>query len=111
MQKKQFCKYLLASLSSVALVFSTFQVGNAANPITHEQGIESSPVEQRTISKDEAKSIALKQIKGRVIYVDLDTDNGITKYEVIILTDQNKVYEVEINANSGEVIKIEQEND
>lgn len=43
--------------------------------------------------------------------MDLDTGNGVTKYEVIILSDQNKVYEVEINATTGKVMKVEQEND
>ncbi|WII36691.1 PepSY domain-containing protein [Paenibacillus thiaminolyticus] len=66
------------------------------------------PVEQ-VISEQEAKSIALQQVKGRVLHVDLDTDNGKIKYEVIIMTDQNKVFEVEIDAQTGKVLKVEQE--
>ncbi|BFH11702.1 hypothetical protein J6TS7_08010 [Paenibacillus dendritiformis] len=64
---------------------------------------------QRVISEQEAKSIALQQVKGRVLHVDLDTDNGKIKYEVIIMTDQNKVFEVEIDAQTGKVLKVEQE--
>lgn len=64
---------------------------------------------QQVISEQEAKSIALQQVKGRVLHVDLDTDNGKIKYEVIIMTDQNKVFEVEIDAQTGKVLKVEQE--
>ncbi|MDG0874090.1 PepSY domain-containing protein [Paenibacillus thiaminolyticus] len=48
-------------------------------------------------------------MKGRVLHVDLDTDTGKIKYEVIIMTDQNKVFEVEIDAQTGKVLKVEQE--
>ncbi|MFL1677125.1 PepSY domain-containing protein [Paenibacillus dendritiformis] len=64
---------------------------------------------QRVISEQEAKSIALQQVKGRVLHVDLDTDDGKIKYEVIIMTDQNKVFEVEVDAQTGKVLKVEQE--
>lgn len=65
---------------------------------------------QATLTVEQAKEIALKQVKGRIVHIDMDTDNGVLKYEVIIITDQNEVYEVEINANTGQVIKVEKEN-
>lgn len=65
--------------------------------------------QSRTISEDEAKKLALQQVSGKVIHVDLDSENGKLKYEVIIMTDQKKVYEVEIDAGTGKVLKVEQE--
>ena len=97
--------FILATSFSLAL--TTAPIGNAA---ASNKG-ESQTIAQVTISKEQAKSIALQQVKGRVIHIDLDTDNGVQKYEVIIVTDQNEVYEVEINVNTGQVIKVEKEND
>jgi len=101
----------LTVISLSTLTFATVESGQARAQIHPELPTDHQLTAQRQISKEEAKSIALKQVKGRVIYVDLDKDDGIMKYEVIILSDQNKIYEVEINANTGEVIKVEQEND
>lgn len=105
LSKKRY-KILFPILSSLSIAFATVQIGNATTP--HAEGHF---LAQVTITKEQAKEIALQQVKGRVIHVDLDTDNGVQKYEVIILTDQNEVYEVEINANTGKVIKVEKEND
>lgn len=55
--------------------------------------------------------IALQRIPGQVLHVDLEMENGTLIYEVFILTPQNRVFEVEINAKTGTVIKIEEEND
>ncbi|RKD21142.1 hypothetical protein BEP19_15270 [Ammoniphilus oxalaticus] len=85
------------------MAFTPPEIGHAA--------VDQQLTAQKTISKEEAKEIAQKQVKGRVLYVDLDRDDGVLKYEVIILTDKDQVYEVEINANTGQVIKVEQEND
>ncbi|MDY0944057.1 MULTISPECIES: PepSY domain-containing protein [Priestia] len=63
------------------------------------------------MSAEQAKSIALKQVQGRVLHIDLDSDDGVIKYEVLIMTDKNQIYEVENNASTGAVIKVEQDND
>ena len=42
---------------------------------------------------------------------DMDMDNGTLVYEVFILTSQNRIYEVEVNAKTGIIRKIEEEND
>ncbi|MCM3771379.1 PepSY domain-containing protein [Priestia aryabhattai] len=53
----------------------------------------------------------MKQVQGRVLHIDLDSDDGVIKYEVLIMTDKNQIYEVENNASTGAVIKVEQDND
>lgn len=63
------------------------------------------------ISAQQAEQIALGAIPGRVIHVNLDMDNGMLKYEVFIMTPQNRVFEVEVNARTGRILKIEQEDD
>lgn len=63
------------------------------------------------ISSQQAQQIAFSRVPGQIIHVDLDMENGILVYEVYILTAENRVYEVEINAKTGRILKVEQEND
>lgn len=63
------------------------------------------------ISVQQAQQIALGRVPGQIIHVDLDMENGILIYEVYIMTLQNRVYQVEINAKTGRILKVEQEND
>ena len=59
----------------------------------------------------QAKEIALQSVPGRVIHVDMDLENGVLVYEVFIMTAQGMIFEVEILAKNGKIIKIDQEND
>lgn len=63
------------------------------------------------ISMEQAVQIAQQQVPGQVMHVDLDMENGILVYEVFILTMYNKIYEVEVNAKTGRIVNIEEEND
>ncbi|MFS0557183.1 PepSY domain-containing protein [Brevibacillus sp. 179-C9.3 HS] len=76
----------------------------------HGQVQSGHPVQQTQITEEQAKQIALLQVKGRVVHVELETENGVLVYEVIILTDQNQVFEVEVHAQTGKVLKVEREN-
>lgn len=68
------------------------------------------PFSQR-ISPQQAIQIALQRVPGQVLHVDMDMNNGTLMYEVFILTSQNRTYEVEVNAKTGIIYKIEEEND
>ncbi|GHH96707.1 PepSY domain-containing protein [Neobacillus kokaensis] len=60
------------------------------------------------ISEKEAEEIALKKVKGEVVKVKLEMDDGREYYEVIIKgSDAN--YEVEIDAKTGQVVEVEKE--
>jgi uncharacterized membrane protein YkoI len=50
----------------------------------------------------------LQQVPGQVIKVELDDENGLLIYEIDIRT-QSGVYEVHVNAATGEVLKVERE--
>ncbi len=67
-----------------------------------------------TISKSKAKSIALKDagLKESQIYdyeIELDRDNGVTKYEVSFEY-EGRDYDYEINAKTGKIISVEKPN-
>ncbi|XJZ28937.1 PepSY domain-containing protein [Bacillota bacterium Lsc_1132] len=41
----------------------------------------------------------------------MDLEHGVLVYEIFILTPQHRIFEVEILAKNGRIIKIEEEND
>ena len=61
-----------------------------------------------SISKDEAKNIALQQFQGQVIELSYDRDDQVPHYEVTILTNTEEV-EVDIHAYTGEILTIDRE--
>lgn len=65
---------------------------------------------QNQITEVQAKEIALKEVPGTVHKVELETENGVQKYEVYIKA-PDAMYEVEIDAKTGKVLKKEKEND
>lgn len=48
---------------------------------------------------------------GRVIEIDLERDDGRWVYELELVTPQGRLYEMEIDAASGEVLEVEHEED
>jgi len=61
------------------------------------------------INSEAAIQIALQQVPGQVMKVELDYENGILVYEVDIRTPSG-VYEVHVNAITGQILKVEMEN-
>lgn len=51
--------------------------------------------------------VALERVPGEVVKVELEREDGIWVYEIKILTPQGKRREVEINAKSLEIIKVD----
>lgn len=62
------------------------------------------------INSEAAIQIALQRVPGQVVKVELDKEDGILVYEVDIRTPTG-VYEVQVNASTGQVIKIELDDD
>lgn len=62
------------------------------------------------INSEAAIQIALQQVPGQVIKVELDIDNGVLVYEIDILTPSG-IYEVHVHAATGQVLKVEREDD
>lgn len=60
------------------------------------------------INSEAAIQIALQLVPGQVIKVELDYENGILVYEIDIRT-QSGIYEVHVNATTGQILKVEKE--
>lgn len=55
----------------------------------------------------EVLAVARDKLPGEVIKVELDRDDGVWVYEIKVLTDSGKRREIEINAQTLTVIKID----
>lgn len=64
---------------------------------------------RQRVSMQEAMQIALQRIPGQILYVDMEMENGTLIYEFFILTQQNRIFEVEVNSRTGRIIKIEED--
>lgn len=62
------------------------------------------------INSEAAIQIALQRVPGQVVKVELDYDNGILVYEVDIRTALG-VYEVNVHAVTGQILKVEKDMD
>lgn len=64
------------------------------------------------ISREKAKEIALEQVNGEIIKIELDDlhDDDDPEYEIKILAD-GVIYEIEIDAYTGRVVKFERDDD
>lgn len=58
------------------------------------------------IDIETAIQFALSKIPGQVMKIELDYEDGLLVYEIDILTPHG-IYKVEIDANTGRIIKVE----
>lgn len=85
-------KHLFIILCAALLTFATIIPANAAT--------------KNVISKTKVRSIVRKNtpsLKGKTLYIELDTDDGVRYYDVTGKTSSRK-YEFEIDAYSGKVL-------
>lgn len=75
------------------------------------QGHPGAPVHRQRITRQQAEQIALSRVPGTIQHVDLDLENGVLVYEVFIMTADHRIFEVEILARSGQILKVEEERD
>lgn len=66
---------------------------------------------QATITAEQAQQKAMERIGGGyLVKCELDHDDGVLKYEIEI-KNGNKEYDVDVDANTGEIIKFDEEYD
>ncbi len=50
-----------------------------------------------------------KTHQGKILEVELEHENGAYIYEIELLDQNNKIWEMEVNAMTGELLKVEEE--
>ncbi len=61
------------------------------------------------VTIDQAIKTASKKVSGKIIEAELEHEHGKLVWEVEVVTAENKVMEVHIDAGTGEVIDVEEE--
>lgn len=63
------------------------------------------------LTEAQAVEIALAEVPGDVQETELEREDGMQVYEVEILTADGVEMEIEIDANTGEILEVEAEDD
>ena len=96
---------LIATGLITALVASTMTVSMAGTGSSDEN--EAELVSQATLSNEQAVAIALAQVPGKVAETEIEKEDGVLVWEVEVVNNQNEIYEITIDANTGEVLEKE----
>lgn len=96
-------KKIIAGNVIAGLIFATGIVGVASAQSAKQE------VQAPTLDITQAIEIAKAEMPGLVIEAELDDDDGVQIYEVEIVNADGIEMEVEINADTGEVLKIEED--
>ena len=76
-----------------------------------ENQIQAELAKQATVTEEAAIKIALEQVPGTVEEVELEDENGTIVYEIEIRAEDGAEQEVDIDATTGDVVKVEAEDD
>ncbi len=63
------------------------------------------------LSLADARKIALERVPGKIVDAELEKENGRLQYAFEICTAEGKCFDVEIDAITGEILKVEDEDD
>mgnify|MGYP005999084775 CR=1 FL=1 len=88
-------------------------VGTSAFAIASQNNNEQSAqlVNEAALTVDQAISIALAEVPGQVTETEIEKEDGKLVWEISVLDNQNQTFELEIDANSGEVLEKELDDD
>jgi len=116
-------KVLFAILFSMTLMFgltthSTAQSNpeqKQTRPQKDDEGEEEKISPQKRnrvkITIEQARKIALEKVKGTIIEEELEKENGRLVYSIEIREENKKVHDVEIDTATGEIVKVELEDE
>ena len=93
----------------ILLVVGTLVVGGTAYGDEKEKNGKAEMAATAKVTIDQAIKTALERVSGKVIEAELEKKQNKLVWEVEIITAENKVMEVHIDAESGAVIDVEEE--
>lgn len=97
--------------SAVAIAISGAPIAVMAKKKGNCDGEEATLLQNAQLGIEEAIAIALKDKPGKVIEAEIDSEDGVTIWEVELVDSQNHIYEYEIDANSGTILESERDDD
>ena len=109
---KKSTKALTAGIATViiagtSIVAFSGQSGNILGQEEHNLAL----VNQASLSAEQAITIALADVPGKVIEAEIEKEGDTLIWEIEVLNSENEVYEFEIDANNGSILEKELDND
>jgi uncharacterized membrane protein YkoI len=105
MQQKSGSAFALTLLLAVGTVVA---VGGAFADVKEKEG-KAEMAAAAKVTIDQAVKTASEKVPGKVIEAELEHKHNKLVWEVEVVTAENKVMEVHIDADSGAVIDVEEE--
>ena len=105
-------KQLLGTMAAIAVMLVLSSPAWSDDKGTGKKGESKETVEMAAAAKimiDQAIQTALEKVQGTVVEAELEKKHGKIVWEVEIVTAENKVMEVHIDAEAGTVIDVEEE--
>jgi uncharacterized membrane protein YkoI len=95
----------------IILLLAALALGAVAPepPAGEQQAVRRAVARGEVLSLDRILRIAERHLPGEVLKIELERWQGGLKYEVKVLTPAGRVREVELDARTGALIKIEDE--
>ena len=124
-------KALLAMLFSVMLVLglATFTIAQSSSdqkPKSHDKQkvddidddedddspeMQAKLAKQAKISIEQARKTALERVAGTITEEEIEMEHGILVYSIEIRDANQKTFDVEVDAKTGEIVRVEEETD
>jgi len=103
---------IVASMVLVGMVLLGALAGTAyVVQAKSSESEDAQAVTQASVSMNRAIEIALQQVPGNVVGAEFEREDGQSLWEVEILAANKEVYELEIDATSGKVLKQKKDDD
>jgi len=94
---------------ALILAAGTLAVAGAASADEKEKKGKAEMAAAAKVTIDEAVKTASEKVSGKVIEAELEHKHNKLVWEVEVVTAENKVMEVHIDADTGDVIDVEEE--
>ena len=109
-RNKKAKKFILPAVVTAVIIGGGFSFVAYAQTAEENQ-IQAELAKQATVTEEAAIKIALEQVPGTVEEVELEDENGTIIYEIEIKAEDGTEQEVDIDATTGDVVKVEAEDD
>ena len=105
--KSRSCTVLALSL---LLAAGTLAVGGTADADDKDKNGKAAMAAAAKVTIDQAVKTAAEKVPGKIVEAELEKKHNKLVWEVEVITADNKTMEVHIDADTGAVIDVEEEN-
>ncbi|MFC7322009.1 PepSY domain-containing protein [Halobacillus campisalis] len=104
-------KLVTGGIVGMVLLGGAMSAGALTNNTETPEVTTNSTASNEQKSSKEAEEAAKEEISGEVTKIEKDEDDGRVYYEVDILDEDGKNIEVEVDANTAEILKVDRDDD